>query len=79
MARDLSLLRFAIACLGCLLAASCPYSAEGQQTPTANQVSAQPKLKCRHAADPHRRQYGCNDEDLIGMRPWREAGTMCDR
>ena len=64
MARDLSLLRFAIACLGCLLAASCPYSAEGQQTPTANQVSAQPKLKCRHAADPHRRQYGCNDEDF---------------
>ncbi len=63
MARNPSMLCFAIACIGsCLLAAS--YSAEGQQTTTANQVSPQPKIKCPHPADPHRRQRGCNDEDF---------------
>ncbi len=44
----------------CLLAALSP-AANGQQTPTPNQVS---KIQCRHPADPHRRQRGCNNEDF---------------
>ncbi len=72
MACNLSLLRFGIACLGCLLVISCPYSADGQQTSTSNQVPNQPpaqvptqaQLQCPHPADPHRRQHDCNDHDF---------------
>jgi carbohydrate-selective porin OprB len=54
------MLRNAIVWIGaCLLAAS--YPACGQQTTAANQPSAQPKFGCRHPANPHRRQYVCND------------------
>src|ERR1700723_1127195 len=60
--RNLSMLCRAIACLGaCLLPAF--YPAGGQQTTAANPVST-PKFGCRHAADPHRRQHGCNNEDF---------------
>jgi carbohydrate-selective porin OprB len=63
VARKLSMLRLAMVCIGiCLLSASDP--AGGQQTTTANQVSAQLKLKCRHPADPRRRQYSCGDQDF---------------
>src|ERR1700735_1210433 len=60
--RNLSMLCRAIACLGACL---CPafYPAGGQQTTAANPVST-PKFGCRHAADPHRRQHGCNNEDF---------------
>jgi porin len=55
--------RIAIVCIGiCLLAAS--YRADGQQTGTVNQTSTQLKLKCRHPADPHRRQYNCDNQDF---------------
>jgi carbohydrate-selective porin OprB len=61
--RNLSMLRRAIGWLGvCLLTGF--YPAGGQQTTTPNQVSPAPKFGCRHAADPHRRQHGCNNEDL---------------
>jgi carbohydrate-selective porin OprB len=43
----------------CLLAASHP--AGGQQTTAANQAATEPKFGCRHPANPHRRQYACND------------------
>jgi carbohydrate-selective porin OprB len=63
VARILSMLRNAIAGIAwigaCLVAAS--YPAGGQQTTAANQVSTEPKFGCRHPADPHRRQHGCND------------------
>ncbi len=65
MARNRSMLRYSIAWLvACLLAAS--YSADGQQATGTNQISTQPKFGCRHPADPHRRQHGCNDE-LFGV------------
>jgi carbohydrate-selective porin OprB len=63
VACNLNMQRFAVVCIGaCLLAAS--YRAGGQQTTTVNQVSTQLKFKCRHPADPHRRQYDCDDEDF---------------
>jgi porin len=63
VARNPSMQRFSIACVGAfLLAASC--CANSQQTSTANQAPAERKFGCRHPADPHRRQYGCNDEDF---------------
>jgi carbohydrate-selective porin OprB len=59
-----SMLCYAIAWIvACLLTAS--YSADGQ-TPATNQVATPPKFGCQHAADPHRRQHGCNDE-LFGL------------
>jgi carbohydrate-selective porin OprB len=62
------MLRCATACVGiCMLA--CSYSAGGQTpaaTPTTNPVAAQPKFGCERAADPHRRQHGCNDA-LFGL------------
>jgi porin len=62
--------RIAIVCIGFwLLAAS--YRADGQQTSTANQASTQLKLKCRHPADPHRRQYNCDSQDF----DWDETLT----
>ncbi|HXP06888.1 MAG TPA: hypothetical protein VN828_00260, partial [Acidobacteriaceae bacterium] len=55
--------RIAMVCIGlCLLGAS--HRAEGQQTSTANQASTKLKLKCRHPADPHRRQYTCDSEEF---------------
>ena len=63
MARNPSMQRFAMICIGaCLVAA--PYRAGGQQTTTANQVSTQLNFKCRHPADPHRRHYACDDQDF---------------
>jgi hypothetical protein len=60
---NLSMLRRAIAWLSvCLLTGF--YPAGGQQTTPANQVPPAPKFGCRHAADPHRRQHGCNNEDF---------------
>lgn len=57
------MLRNAIATIiwisACLLAASDP--AGGQQTTAANPAATEPKFGCRHPANPHRRQYGCND------------------
>jgi carbohydrate-selective porin OprB len=62
-ARNPRMLRGAIIWLGaCLLTAF--YPAGGQQTTAANQVSPPPKFGCRHPADPHRRQHGCNNEDF---------------
>ncbi len=59
------MLRFAIVWIGvCILAGS--YPANGQQTTGPSQVPTQPKFGCPHAADPHRRQHGCNDE-LFGV------------
>ena len=53
------MLRCAIAWTGaCLLAVSYP---AGGQTPATNQPSTQTKFGCRHPANPHRRQHGCND------------------
>jgi porin len=55
--------RIVIVCIGIwLLAAS--HRADGQQTSTVNQASTQLKLKCRHPADPHRRQYNCDNQDF---------------
>lgn len=48
----------------CFLAASC--SACSQQTAPPNQASAQSSFGCRDAANPHRRQHGCNDALLGG-------------
>jgi carbohydrate-selective porin OprB len=63
VARKLSMLRLAMVCVGiCLLSASHP--AGGQQTTTANQVSTQLQLRCRHPADPRRRQYTCGDQEF---------------
>jgi carbohydrate-selective porin OprB len=63
VARNPSMQRFAMICLGaCLVAAS--YRAGGQQTTTANQVSTELKFKCRHPADPHRRHNACDDQDF---------------
>jgi porin len=62
LARNVSMQRFSIVCLGvCLLAGSC---CAGGQTPTANQVSTQRTFDCQHPADPHRRQHECNDVDF---------------
>jgi carbohydrate-selective porin OprB len=44
---------------GLLLVAACPM--EAQQTGAPNQTSTQAKFNCRHPANPHRRQYACND------------------
>jgi carbohydrate-selective porin OprB len=55
--------RIVIVCFGIwLLTAS--YRADGQQTSTVNQASTRLKLKCRHPADPHRRQYNCDNQDF---------------
>jgi len=63
VACTLNMQRVSIVCIGiCLLAAS--HRADGQQTTKVNQVSTQLKLKCRHPADPHRRQYNCDSEDF---------------
>ena len=63
MARNQSMQRFAMVCMGaCLVAAS--DRARGQQTTTANQVSTQLNFRCRHPADPHRRHHACDDQDF---------------
>lgn len=56
--------RFAIAWIGgaCLLVVS--QAAFGQQTSTSNQSSPDISFKCRHPADPRRRQSGCNDHEF---------------
>jgi carbohydrate-selective porin OprB len=58
VARNRSMLRFAIAAIT-LLAAFCP--APGQQTSAPGQPPPEPKFGCRHPANPHRRQQDCND------------------
>jgi carbohydrate-selective porin OprB len=62
VARALNLLRLAIACLGCVLVSS--YSAGAQQSAGTSQASTQSQFRCRHPADPHRRQYDCNDHEF---------------
>ena len=63
VARKLSMQRLAIVCMGvCLLVTW--HCVDGQQTTTANQAATQLRLKCRHPADPHRRQFACADEDF---------------
>ena len=63
--RRLSNATAVIASIGaCLLTAS--YPAGAQQTSPANPPATEPKFGCRHPANPHRRQYACNDA-LFGV------------
>jgi porin len=55
--------RIVIVCIGIWLLAG-SHRAVGQQTSTVNQASTQLKLKCRHPADPHRRQYNCDNQEF---------------
>jgi porin len=63
VARNPSMHRLAMVCMGaCLVVGS--GRAAGQQTPPASQVSTQRDFRCRHPADPHRRHYVCDDQDF---------------
>ncbi len=59
--RCTSILAFAILC-ACLAATSS--FAHAQQPAATPSASTPDQLRCRHPANPHRRQFGCNDQDF---------------